>query len=131
MAIDIQERSFLLRSRRRRSLARLRHCLGIEARVRWAIEAVGCRTIVKEWGRRSAHCSDWKPPVATTRDQENANDGMEECDLTDDNDEGEYAKWRLFGRVRDQHDSRPGNAIGPDKVTCIGGDSAHLIRVTT
>lgn len=30
--------------------------------------------------------------------------------------------------ARDQHDSRPGNG---DKVTCISGDSAHLIRVTT
>jgi hypothetical protein len=89
MAIDVQQWSFLLRPGRRRSSARLRHCLGVEARVGWAIETVSGWTIVKEWRRRSAHGSDWKPPVATTRDQRECElYGTEECDLTDDSDEG-------------------------------------------
>lgn len=84
MSVDVQKRPLLLRSGRRASPARLRHCLGVETGVGWAIEAVGGRTIVKEWRRRSAHGSDWTAPVATTRDAENVGDGIEECDLTDD-----------------------------------------------
>lgn len=63
----------------------------METRVGWAIEAEGRRTIVKEWRRRSAHGSDWKPPVATTRDERDVDDDMEECDLTDDSDKS-YAE---------------------------------------
>lgn len=118
MPIEVQQWSLLLRSRRHLDPACLGHCLRAKARVSWAIEVVGVRTIIKEWRRRSTHDSDWSLRGGHARTKECRDDGRNAISQMI---EVEFLERRI------NTDSRPSNAIR-SRVT--SSQPLDLIRVS-